>query len=481
MQVRRDSRRGVTFTTSGQSGGSRGHGNLSRVRRRILLALVIVLCLAVLLAAALVTSLNAGPATLLPLVATLLYMLVILAMCFQAIFNIRLNLFIWEKPENAWLNHAPTIYRDPYLTFTIMLPARHEEGIFHATIQQVYDLNYPKELMQILAICRVDDPGTIAEAQAKINALGDPHVQLLIFNDYPINKPHALNLALQVACGDVVTIFDAEDQPHPDILNVINTAMLNEKVDVVQSGVQLMNHNTRWFCFLNVLEYFFWFKSSMHFFSRVGMTPLGGNTVFVRRELMEQLGGWDETCLTEDADLGIRLCLARARLRVIYDDEFVTREETPYTIGQFIKQRTRWNQGFIQILLKREWLKLETFSQRLLACYVLVLPEIQAFFALMVPVSLGMFLWVKLPLWLAMFSFLALYCFALAIFVDLAGLHEFLKAHSREWSWREAFILVLAFFPYQWLLAISSLRAVWRAMRGTTNWEKTVHILQADR
>jgi len=239
-----------------------------------------------------------------------------------------------------------------------------------------------------------------------------------------------------------------------------------------------MNHNTRWYCFLNVLEYFFWFKSSMHFFSRVGMTPLGGNTVFVRRELMERLGGWDERCLTEDADLGIRLCLARARLRVIYDDEFVTREETPHTIGQFIRQRTRWNQGFLQILFKREWLKLERLSQRLLACYVLILPEIQAFFALMVPVALVTFLFVKLPLWLALFSFLALYCFALAIFVDLAGLHEFLRVHHRKWSWREAFILIAAFFPYQWLLALSSLRAVWRLLQGARDWEKTAHVGQ---
>src|ERR1700730_3124115 len=306
-------------------------------------------------------------------------------MTLQAVFNIRLRLFIWEVPEHAWLNHAPTVYMDPCLSFTILLPARHEENVYRETLQKVYNLNYPKELMQIMAICREDDPGTIAEAQAKIDELGDPNVQLVIFNDTPINKPHGLNLALRVARGDIVTIFDAEDEPHADILNVINTTMLNEEVDAVQSGVQLMNHNTRWFCFLNVLEYFFWFKSSMHFFSRVGMTPLGGNTVFVRRELMEHLGGWDENCLTEDADLGIRLCLAHARLRVIYDDEFVTREETPYTIGQFIKQRTRWNQGFIQILFKREWLKLEKPTQRLRAFYVLILPEVQCLLAILVP------------------------------------------------------------------------------------------------
>jgi len=407
-----------------------------------------------------------------------LYLLIILFMTAQAVFNIRLRLFIWESPDHAWLNHAPTIYHSPGLTFTIMLPARHEEDVYRETIQKVYDLNYPKELLQIIAICSDDDMGTIAEAQAKIDELGDPNVQLLIYNNKPTSKPRGLNHALQVSRGDVVTIFDAEDEPHPDILNIINTTMLNEDVDVVQSGVQLMNHNTKWFCFLNVLEYFFWFKSSMHFFARIGITPLGGNTVFVRRELMEQLGGWDETLLTEDADLGIRLSLSNARIRIIYDDEFVTREETPNTIEQFIKQRTRWNQGFIQILFKKEWMKLETPTRRLLALYVLILPEVQAFLALLIPVSILMFFFVALPLWLAMLTYLPLYCFILAAFIDLAGLHEFLKAHQRKWSWREAALMMVAFFPYQFLLGLGAIRAVYRYVKGTTNWEKTAHIGQ---
>jgi len=407
-----------------------------------------------------------------------LFLLITALMTAQAVFNIRLRLFIWETPEHAWLNRTPTVYRDPNLSFTILLPARHEEDVYRETMQKIYDLNYPKELMQIIAICREDDPGTIAEALAKINELHDPNVQLLIFNDKPINKPHGLNLALQIAHGDVVTIFDAEDEPHRHILNIINTTMLNEDVDVVQSGVQLMNHNTRWFSFLNVLEYFFWFKSSMHFFARIGIIPLGGNTVFVRREMLEQLGGWDEHCLTEDADLGIRLSLAHARMRIIYDDEYVTREETPHTIAQFIRQRTRWNQGFIQILFKREWLKFEKLSQRLLAFYVLVLPEMQAFFTLLIPVSVVMFFLVKFPLWIAMFTFLPLYCLILAVFIDLAGLREFLKAHKRKWSWREALILMLTFFPYQMVLGMGASRAVYRYIRGASNWEKTTHLGQ---
>ena len=43
----------------------------------------------------------------------------------QAIFNLRLRLFIWENPDRARLNRAPTTYREPSLSFTVLLPARN--------------------------------------------------------------------------------------------------------------------------------------------------------------------------------------------------------------------------------------------------------------------------------------------------------------------------------------------------------------------
>src|SRR2546428_10444930 len=116
-------------------------------------------------------------------------------MTVQAIFNIRLRLFIWEVPEHAWLNHAPSVDLDPCLSFSILLPARHEEEVYRETLQKGYSLDYPKEIMQILAICREDDPGTIAGAQTTIDERCDPNVQLVIFNDQPINKQHGMNIA----------------------------------------------------------------------------------------------------------------------------------------------------------------------------------------------------------------------------------------------------------------------------------------------
>src|SRR5260221_3707245 len=140
--------------------------------------------------------------------------------------------------------------------------------------------------------------------------------------------------------------------------NGIQAVRQNEPVAVVQGGVQLMNYQSKWYSVLNVLEYFFWFKSRLHYHARLGMTPLGGNTVFFTREVLQRVGGWDQRNLTEDADIGIRISRLGEPIRVVYDDRYVTREETPPTLSQFSKQRTRWSQGILQTLLKGEWKQL---------------------------------------------------------------------------------------------------------------------------
>ncbi len=406
----------------------------------------------------------------------MLYLLIILVMAGQSLFNLHMRLFIWEAPERAQLNRVPEEFVAPRLSFTVLLPARHEESVIAATIEKVCTARYPQELVEIFVICDASDTGTIATIHEKLREPGTSNVRLIVFADLPVNKPHALNKGLQAATNDVVTIFDAEDEPHADIFNIINTTMMHENVEVVQGGVRLMNYATHWFSPLNVLEYYFWFKSALHFFGWSGIVPLGGNTVFVKRTLLNRLGGWDEDCLTEDADLGIRLSVDGARIRVLCDDEHVTREETPDSIKSLIRQRTRWHQGFLQVFLKGDWRALPTFSQRALAAYVLTTPFLQGLFAVLTPISLFMIVFVKLPVALTMLTFIPLYGFVLQALIDMLGLVEFMQSHGDEISFKTLASAAIGYFPYQWLLAFSSVRAIVRQTRNQTNWEKTAHL-----
>jgi cellulose synthase/poly-beta-1,6-N-acetylglucosamine synthase-like glycosyltransferase len=397
----------------------------------------------------------------------------------QAAYSTGLMLYAWEDDEKRGRNRVPTTFAPPRHSFTVLLPARHEEAVIQDTIQRVVDLNYPRELIQVLVVIEAGDHGTIAKVNEKLAELrraGIDHVRLITFADPPINKPHGLNIGLRNASGDVVTIFDAEDEPHGDILQVVNTVMSQEQAPVVQCGVQLMNYADRWFSALNVLEYFFWFKSRMHYHARVGMVPLGGNTVFIRRGLLEQMHGWDQNCLTEDADIGIQLSTARVPIRVLYDDDYVTKEETPPSVEQFIKQRTRWNQGFLQVLGKGTWRHLPTWPQRLLALYTLSFPLFQAITTLYVPISLWMMFAVKMPVLVAMISSLPLYVLFVGFVISLVGLYEFTHVHRLRPSRLSPLWMMIAYLPYQWILGYAALRAVWRQLRGMNTWEKTAHV-----
>ena len=56
-----------------------------------------------------------------------------------------------------------------------------------------------------------------------------------------------------------------------------------------EGGVQLINFHSSWYSLRNCLEYFFWFRSRLHLHAQKGFIPLGGNTVFVRTDLLPLL------------------------------------------------------------------------------------------------------------------------------------------------------------------------------------------------
>ena len=239
--------------------------------------------------------------------------------------------------------------------------------------------------------------------------------------------------------------------------------------------MQLMNFRSSWWSLRNVLEYYFWFRSRLHFHAGARFIPLGGNTVFVRREWLEFTEGWDAECLAEDCELGVRLSSAGAEVVVAYSPEVVTREETPGTLTSLFKQRTRWNQGFLQVLRKGEWKKLPTRKQRLFARYMLAMPFLQAISGIMIPISLILIVFVKVPTVIALITFIPIAPTLITVAVEIAGLGDFGRVYNEKVRVRDYARLILGTFPFQVFLAAAAIRAVFRQLRGETGWEKTEH------
>jgi cellulose synthase/poly-beta-1,6-N-acetylglucosamine synthase-like glycosyltransferase len=405
--------------------------------------------------------------------------LVSLLLTVQAAHSLYLMIYTWDQPQAEELARIPAVRVAPACSFTVIVPARHEEDVIQVTVDRAAHAHYPAPLVQIIVVCSADDVGTIERAAAtidKLRAAGRDNVELVVFDDGPVNKPHGLNAALAHARHEVVAVFDAEDEIHPDIFSIVNTIMVAEQVRVVQAGVQLMNYSSNWYSTFNVLEYFFWFHSRLHYHARHGAIALGGNTVFFAREVLAAVGGWDESNLTEDADIGLRICVMGEPVRVVYDHRYVTKEETPPTLRQFIRQRTRWSQGFMQTLRKGTWKQLPTRGQRLLAWYTLVFPHAQAILGLYLPLAVLATLVLQAPVPVALLSWLPVLLIAAHFVTAVVGLYEFTGEHGLRASPGRVFTMALTWLPYQLVLAYAAVRALRRHLSGVSNWEKTAHV-----
>jgi len=199
--------------------------------------------------------------------------------------------------------------------------------------------------------------------------------------------------------------------------------------------------------------------------------------------VLRAANGWDGTCLAEDCDLGVRLSSRGAKVVVAYESSLVTREETPGTLAGLLKQRTRWNQGFLQVLRKGEWRRLPHLRQRLLARYTLTGPFLQAFSGVVIPIGVAIAVWAHLPVGVALATFVPVVPMSANIVFQTVGLRDFGKHYQVRIRWHHYARLILSAFPYALVLSIAALRAVWREYTGKRNWELTAHVgahLQAE-
>ena len=381
-------------------------------------------------------------------------------------------LHAWRDPETLRATGFSGEADAPGLSFSLIVPARHEQAVLEATLEQLLTLDHPD--FEVLPIVGHDDPDTAAVAEAVARRHPD-RVRIVIDHNWPKNKPKALNTALPMCRGDIVGVFDAEDEVDQRLLRSVDRTFRTAEADVVQGGVQLVNFRSSWYSLRNCLEYFFWFRSRLHLQSQHRFIPLGGNTVFARTELLRAVGGWDEECLAEDCELGVRLSAMGATISVAYDPYLVTREETPDSLWALLKQRTRWNQGFLQVLRKREWRRLPLRRQRMLARYTLAQPFLQAFSGIAIPFAILCALVLKVPIGIALISFApAVPTIAMLVF-EAIGLREFCRVYYIRPKVTDYLRLLIGAPFYQVILAVASLRAVVREARGERGWEKTAH------
>ncbi|MFW6136389.1 MAG: glycosyltransferase, partial [Chloroflexota bacterium] len=262
-----------------------------------------------------------------------------------------------------WDRRVDTVAADPSYAPKVSLhvPAYNEptEVVAH-TLRALAKLDYPA--YEVLLI----DNNTPDEAKWRpleelCRELG-PRFHCLHLHDWPGYKSGALNFGLAQTAPDaeMIGVIDADYQVEPDYLAELVPAFADDQLAFVQTPQDYRDYRGNRFLEATYHAYKYFFEVSMQSRNEHNAIIFAGTMGLVRKSVLQEVGGWDEWCITEDAELSLRI------LKRGYSSIFVNRTYgrglMPFTFEGLKKQRFRWCFGGIQIL-KKHWEALMPWSR----------------------------------------------------------------------------------------------------------------------
>ncbi|KRF43959.1 glycosyltransferase family 2 protein [Paenibacillus sp. Soil787] len=372
-----------------------------------------------------------------------------------------------SKPNNFKpLDHYPSV--------SIFIPAHNEGKVVAATLDTMVKLEYPGELtIYLLNDNSKDETGEIAEFYANTF----PRIKhIKVPPGKPSGKSRVLNHGLSISNSEYIAVYDADNQPEPDALKLLVERAVQVPDAVGAVGyVWTLNESRNWLTRMIALEFKVFqllMQSGRWIMFNTG--SLTGTNMLVSREVMLRHGGWDPYALAEDADLTMTITAAGGLLPIVPESR--TWEQEPETFRVWLKQRTRWMEGNIYIILKsfrtKEWFTGRTLVHSIQQLFVyigfvflLIVSDIWFFMGLFGHAQTD----ITTPLLILWFQSYLVYLMQLlsALTVD------------RAVTPANIFIAVIMYFTYAQLFMVLLVRALYFQIKrfltkAEVIWDKTV-------
>jgi len=244
--------------------------------------------------------------------------------------------------------------------FSIIVPTKDEEVVIGRCLNSLSNLDYPADKMEIIVV-----DGNSADNTCKTCSNFStkfPGGFKIIKEETAKGKPAALNLALECVTGDIVGVFDADSVPEREVLRKVAAYFTDANVSAVQGRTTSLNAKKNILTRVISMEESAWYQALISGREKLKLfVPLNGSCQFVRRTLLDELGGWDEMSLTEDVELALRLVEKKRQIK--YAEDVCCGQETPNGFRDLVKQRVRWYRGYMETSLKYGRL-LETLNRK---------------------------------------------------------------------------------------------------------------------
>ncbi len=252
------------------------------------------------------------------------------------------------KFKKRKLEKSPKIINENYKPFvTVMIPAHNEETVISNTVENILSMDY--ENFDIIVI---DDRSTdnTANVIRELEQKHDKITALVRAKDAFPGKSAVLNDAFQIAKGDAILVFDADATVEPDFLSKLIPNLEPKDVGAVQARKVIRNKNVNLLTRCQNNEYTMDTHLQVGRDSVKGAVELRGNGELIKREALEDIGGWNNYTLVDDLDMSTRLHIKGWDIRFCPDT--VVYEEGITYLRPLFRQRRRWLEGTIRRYLE---------------------------------------------------------------------------------------------------------------------------------
>lgn len=185
--------------------------------------------------------------------------------------------------------------------------------------------------------------------QAHCQKLGE---RFRFFHESPLEgfKAGALNFAMRQTAPDaqIIAVIDSDYRVEPNWLGDMVPGFRDPKIAIMQGPQDYRDDHENAFKAMCYAEYRGFFHIGMITRNERNAIIQHGTMTMVRRSALEEVGGWAEWCITEDAELGLRLF--ERGYEANYLSTSYGKGLMPDTFVDFKKQRFRWAYGAMQIL-----------------------------------------------------------------------------------------------------------------------------------
>lgn len=229
-------------------------------------------------------------------------------------------------------------------------------------VEKCLVFDYPKNKYEIIIV----DDSTDIKTQNLLKKLAKHKIVKYIHrNNRSGFKAGALNNAMKITKGEIIVLFDADFLPEPNFLKEIIKPLKDKNVAIVQTKWKIYNLMENLVTIFggtlmeSAQDIVYTFMQRFH-----GIATFWGSAGAIRKSHLIKVGGWNETRITEDLDLSLRLLINGHK--IVFLEKPICACETPSRLKSLCAQHYRCSYGVINASKKNflSWIRTKDLSFR---------------------------------------------------------------------------------------------------------------------